>query len=103
MPLVLFGLGAAVTLLNQYASWIRYAVHRMSDRSRESFRFVSGAPLVGSVALWGAAVLFAGRGRVYFGLVAVTVSLFDTGGPHWLLVALWLENRRQRTRRTSPN
>ena len=79
----LFGVGAFVSLLNFYLSFIRPAICRL--RHREC-RFVSGFPLVGSLLLVISYILFPAD-RV-LRPVALVVALFDTGGIHWFCIMI---------------
>jgi hypothetical protein len=80
---IVFGLGAFLCVTNFYLSFLRYPLHRLRGLSKESYRWVSGFPLVGS--------LFVGLSLL--GLhdlsgmipVAVVLILIDTGGIHWFV------------------
>ncbi|WP_145431109.1 hypothetical protein [Lacipirellula limnantheis] len=84
--MVLFALGAFVTLANVYLSFIRYPVHLALGGTRETYRWVSGFPLVGSLFLWLSIPLLSSVGLRWF---AVALSLFDTGGIHWFVGTMW--------------
>jgi hypothetical protein len=83
LGLGLLGLGTLVTWINVYTSFIRYPLHRWRGGTRENFQWVSGAPFVGSMMLWSAAFLLVGHPVLIW--TALIISLFDTGGPHWLV------------------
>ena len=80
---IAFGLGALLCLTNFYLSFLRYPLHRLRRLPKESYRWVSGFPLFGS--------LFVGLSLL--GLhdlsgmipVAVVLILIDTGGIHWFV------------------
>ena len=46
---VLLALGSLICAINIYASFIRYPLHRLRGRRNQDFRWVSGYPLVGSL------------------------------------------------------
>ena len=80
--LALFVVGTLVTCVNFYTSLIRYPLHRWRGGARDHFRWVSGFPLVGSLFLWLAALFLVRRPVLTW--AALGISLFDTGGFHWL-------------------
>ena len=84
---IIAGLGALIALLNFYLSFIRYSLHHLS-RKGQPYKFVSGIPFVGSILLWVAAAAFSSDGYGRCAAAALTISLFDTGGVHWLIVGL---------------
>jgi hypothetical protein len=84
--LILFALGALVTVMNVYLSFIRYPVHLALGGTRETFRWVSGIPLIGSVFLWLSFPLLSSVGLRWF---AAALSVFDTGGIHWFVGMMW--------------
>ena len=78
-----FAVGGWVCLLNFYLSFLRYPLHRCRGLPEESYRWVSGVPVLGS--LFVALSLFelhslAGMLPVGIGLIAI-----DTGGIHWFV------------------
>jgi hypothetical protein len=80
-----FALGAFLSLLNFYLSFVRVPLRRALGRPS---RFVSGFPLVGSLLLVASAVLL-WRAR-WLAFTALAVAALDTGGLHWFLgVLLW--------------
>jgi hypothetical protein len=83
---VFLALGALIAWVNFYTSFIRYPLHRLRGGTRETFRWVSGYPIVGFLFLCVAAACFSGRPALVWTTVAI--ALFDTSGPHWLLVGL---------------
>lgn len=96
--LILLILGALISTINVYTSFIRYPLHRLRGRSAESFKFVSGYPLFGSLFLWIAAPFLWNNPALFWPIIAL--SLLDTGGIHWFAyVMLWtevIEPRRNR-------
>ena len=75
-----FALGALVSLLNFYLSWIRIPLLRFLGQSPA---WKSGLPLVGSLLLVVALILlWDERGSA---VVAALFLAIDTGGPHWYL------------------
>ena len=75
--------GGVLCLLNFYLSWLRYPLHRLRRRSKESYHFASGAPLVGSLLV--ALSVFGLRSITAVVPVAIALIVMDTGGIHWLL------------------
>jgi hypothetical protein len=76
---ILFGLGAILSLLNFYLSFVRPIVHRLLRRG--PYHFVSGIPLFGSLLLL-VAYLVIPHGSP-FRAAALFLALLDTGGIHW--------------------
>jgi hypothetical protein len=75
--------GSMITAVNFWLSFIRPMSRRASNKPVKS---ASGIPLFGSLLLWVAAWLFYPSSDVAYW--ALGISLFDTGGPHWLLGTL---------------
>jgi hypothetical protein len=96
VPLAL--LGAFVALLNFYLSFVRYPLHRLFRR-KEEFHFHSGAPFVGSLFLWIAALIVYQAGHPKLCGASVALSVLDTGGFHWLLWSMYWEGARKKPRR----
>ncbi len=84
-------LGGALSAHNFYLSLLRYPLYRLCGGKRESYRFVSGIPLFGSLLLWIAAPFL--RSEPVWMWSALVVSFFDTLGLHVLaivmLIAAW--------------
>ena len=83
---ILAGIGAAVTVINFYLSFIRYPLHGLWYRDR-SFQWKSGFPLLGSLLLWIAALFFWLSGSAPKAAIALVFSIFDTRGIHWFVVS----------------
>ena len=78
--------GLAVVSLNFYLGYLRYPLYLASGHPKESYKFISGLPLLGSLAVWiGAPFL---RSYPWVIWPSLAVSLLDTLGPHVLLVVL---------------
>jgi hypothetical protein len=86
--------GGLVCAINFYLSFCRYPLHRLRRGSRESYRYMSGFPLVGSflVALW--IFKFYDRGCIL--CVALLLIAIDTGGIHWFVGVRIYQNFRQK-------
>lgn len=84
---VLASLGAWITGINFYLSFIRYPMHRLMQRDKP-YKWISGFPFVGSLFLWLAAVLFWWLDFRHWAFGAVAFSLLDTGGPIWFLITI---------------
>src|SRR5690606_18821586 len=82
---MLLVLGAWITALNFYLSFLDYPVSILRKRPHH---FVSGFPLVGSLFLAvGAGMLWDKTPLSRFALV---FAIFDTGGIHWFIgVMIW--------------
>lgn len=83
---VLFALFGYFCLINFYLSFLRYPIYIWRGHPKESYRFISGIPILGSLV-------------VYFLLrhmdmppvmqyVAIGLIAIDTGGIHWAVVSL---------------
>ena len=83
--LLLFTAGIAIVSVNVYLSWIRVPLIERLRRGAV-VRWISGIPLIGSVALWLSAWLLPPDSRLV--PIALGASLFDTGGPHWFIATL---------------
>ena len=83
---VLFGFGAFVTVTNFSLSWVRPVVHRLLGGTRETYRWISGIPLIGSLSLWLSIPLLPEP----VAWIAAGLSFFDTGGIHWFIATMWL-------------
>ena len=84
--IILLVLGAFITLANVYLSFVRYPMHLALGGTRETYRWVSCFPLVGSLFLWLSIPLLSSVGLRWF---AAALSLFDTGGIHWFVGTMW--------------
>jgi hypothetical protein len=98
---VLFGVGAIVCLLNCSLSWLRYPQHRLRGGAPENYRWVSGFPVVGSVLVAMAWLLWLrGEGSRPLDVTAGLLVLIDTGGIHWFLLVMFTHWARSRGRST---
>lgn len=78
-----FVFGAYLCLLNFYISFLRYRIHLWRGLPKESYKFVSGIPLLGSLIVFllvrctnlPPAMQYAG----------VVLIVIDTGGIHWAI------------------
>ena len=74
--------GGLVSALNFYLSFCRYHLYRIKGGSRESYRSVSGFPLVGSLLVALSIVrLYDKPWILVFAFVLIAI---DTGGILWL-------------------
>ena len=84
---MLFGLGGFFCLLNFYLSFLRYPIYRLLGGTKKEYKWVSGAPLLGS--------LFVGIGLIshyeikWMLILGLALILIDTGGPHWFLATMF--------------
>ena|SRR5688572_6792431 len=79
----LFVVGGLVTSLNFFLSVLRFPLHALRGGTVENYRHISGLPLIGSLLLWGSAVLL--RENPIAVWSALALSLFDTAGLHWFI------------------
>ena len=85
--------GSMIATVNFWLSFIRPLSRRISDGPVKS---VSGIPLFGSLLLWAAAWMFYPSSDLAWW--ALSISLIDTGGPHWFLGTLFYHSYiRKRT------
>ena len=91
-------LGAFITWLNLYTSFFRGLLHNWLHPG-EPDRFVSGFPLIGTLFLGIAWLLFPAGS--YLGYTALALMVLDTGGPHWFIYAL-LRQRSKPAREKAP-
>jgi hypothetical protein len=85
-----------VCLLNFHLSFVRFLLHLARGGRRESYHYVSGFPLVGSLfVLLGAGIV--GLPQYSRGLTAgfAVVALLDTGGIHWFLATMIYSGTRR--------
>lgn len=93
---IAFGLGASLCLINFHLSFLRYPLHRLRGLPKESYRPVSGFPLLGSLLV--ALSLIELHGITWMIPVAVALILIDTGGIHWFVGSLIYRRVRGRNR-----
>jgi hypothetical protein len=76
-----FVFGGYICILNFYISFLRYRVHLWRGLSKESFKFVSGIPLLGSLIVY--LLLRYMNLPPAMQYVAIGLIVIDTGGIHW--------------------
>jgi hypothetical protein len=87
-------LGGLVCAINFYLSVCRYPLHRLRGGSRESYRHISGFPLVGSLLV--ALSIFKFYDMPWIFSVALLLIAIDTGGIHWFTGVLIYQHFRQK-------
>ncbi|OQX14045.1 MAG: hypothetical protein BWK76_15305 [Desulfobulbaceae bacterium A2] len=87
MGLVLVLMAFAIGLANIFWTFVRPWLHQRKHGSMESYRFVSGLPLVGTLLQIAGCVTAFGDTAV--GLCAVLATLLDTGGLLWIPLLTW--------------
>jgi hypothetical protein len=95
-PILTYGLfcvGAWLSRLNFYLSFLRPSVHRWRGKDMAEYRFVSGIPVFGSVFLVIAAFSIQPVGLK---IAAIVIAALDTCGLHWALLVLFTEWRQSR-------
>jgi uncharacterized membrane protein YdcZ (DUF606 family) len=93
---IAFTFGALVCLVNFYLSFLRYPLHRLRGNSKDSFHWVSGFPLVGS--LFVALSLLGLHNISGITLMAVILIVIDTGGIHWFIGSMIYQSIQARKR-----
>jgi len=78
--------GAFFCGLNFYTSFLRYPVHKLLGHSKDSFQWVSGVPILGSLLVFVAFILL--RENPFFFWSSIVLVLIDTGGPLWFAGSL---------------
>jgi len=69
--------------MNFYLSFLRYPLHRLRGLPKDSYRWVSGFPLFGSLFV---ALSLIGLHEVSWMIpVAIVLILTDPGGIHWFV------------------
>lgn len=82
----IFLLGAIVSIINFYISYLRYPTHRLLGKSRDTYKYVSGLPLIGGLVLIGAWLL---PQNLWLSLTTALLMLLDTGSISWFVVMAW--------------
>lgn len=98
LAFVLFALGGLICLLNFYLSFVRYPLHRLRGRPADTYHWVSGFPLVGTVFV--AVALALGLRDGAWLIASLVLIALDTGGPLWgVPYVAWMWWRERRSRR----
>lgn len=84
--IAIFMPGAVVCIANMYTSFLRYPVHLLLGKSRDSYKYVSGLPLIGGLVLIGAWLL---PQNIWLSSATTLLMLLDTGGISWFVVTIW--------------
>ena len=82
----LFVIGGLFCLLNIYLSFLRYPLHKLKGGARDDYRWVSGAPVIGS--LFVAASLLVLHDVKWLLVSGLALIVMDTGGIHWFAGAM---------------
>jgi hypothetical protein len=83
---LLLVLGAFISFLNFYLSFIRVPLFRKMHPKAPDPKYVSGIPLFGALAPIALSIL--NKSPILFIIVFLTL-LADTGGIQWLVIAVW--------------
>lgn len=81
------GIAVAIGLYNLWLSYGRPWMHRRRGGDGQSYRHVSGLPVIGTLLVVLAAL--AGFGAVGTAALGLFVLAIDTGGSPWFLAATW--------------
>lgn len=79
----LFAFGAYLCVLNFYLSFLRYPLYRRRGLPKESFKFISGIPILGSLIVF--LLLHYTNLPPVMQYVAIGLIVIDTGGIHWAI------------------
>lgn len=79
----LFAVGALVSCVNFYLSFLRYPLSKLSGHE---YQWVSGIPLFGSLLLIIAVVMLHDSPALFWS--GIIIALLDTGGVHWFAAAM---------------
>ena len=79
--------GAACATLNFALSFVRPWLYRWRHGSTAGLTFVSGIPVIGTLSTCVAA--YVGWGSIPCASVVLALSLIDTLGPTWFVIATW--------------
>ena len=90
---VLLALGGLMCGLNFYLSFLRYPIHRLAGGTKDNYKWVSGAPVFGSVFVALSLVVFWDTPWIL--VTAVVLILIDTGGLHWFAAAMLYQTLRK--------
>ena len=77
----LFALAGYFCALNFYITFFRFRVHRWRGLPSESFKFISGIPILGSLVLYLLVRYTPLPPALYY--VGIVLICLDTGGIHW--------------------
>lgn len=80
-------LGGGIAIINAYLSFVRPAVYRLRHGETESYRFISGVPIIGSVILMFSPLPLCAS--LWPSFVAMVLLALDTAGPMWFVIATW--------------
>jgi hypothetical protein len=83
---VLFAFGAYLCALNFYLSFLRYPLYLRRGLPKESYKFASGIPIIGSLILFLLA-RYTNLPPVMF-YAAIGLIIADTGGIHWAVASI---------------
>ena len=86
----IFILGAIGALLNFHLSWTRPLLYKLRYGSMESYKFVSGLPLIPTVMVVFSAIYL--TPLIWPCIVATALLLLDTAGPVWFLIGTWKDD-----------
>ena len=82
--------GLAIAALNFYLSFIRPRLFYRAHGSLDTYKFVSGIPIIGTVVVVVGTVL--GFGTLLCTALGLLAVVLDTGGSVWLLAATWRDS-----------
>lgn len=78
-----FVLGAFFCVINFYLSFLRYPIYLWRGHQKESYRFISGIPVFGSLIVY--LLLRHMNLPPAMQYVAIGLIAIDTGGIHWAI------------------
>ena len=86
---ILFALGAIISIMNFYLSFLRYPLHRVRHGKDAEYRWVSGIPLFGILSVIG---LIHIPKSLLLNISTFLLLIIDTGGIQWFVVSTWKDN-----------
>ena len=79
----LFAIGGYLCLINFYLSFLRYPIYLWRGHPKESYRFISGIPVFGSLIVYLLLRHMDMPSAMHY--VAMGLIAMDTGGLHWAI------------------
>jgi hypothetical protein len=85
----LLAFGGLFCVANLYCSYLRYPLFRLFGGNKEEYKWVSGFPFLGILALIG--FMFIPQ-SVWISVIILFLLLIDTGSVSWFVVCTWKDD-----------
>ena len=85
----LLSLGGLICVTNLYYSFLRYPLFRLFGGKKEDYRWVSGYPMFGILALIGFVLI---PKSMLISAVILFLLLIDTGSISWFVICVWKDD-----------